>query len=99
MPNFFEIEVTVRHALSPSSSGCAIVSWGSSGGEVPAAKRSALVMPPSLQAGIHDVSHQESDVARPARTWEYGADVRATAPAGGVVVVEYPALGIYVGGH
>jgi hypothetical protein len=75
------------------------VPWGSSGGEVPAAKRSAIVMPPSLQAGIHDVSHQESDVPRPARTWGYGADVRATAPAGGVVVVEYLALGTYEGGH
>ena len=73
--------------------------WGSSGGEVPAAKRRAIVMPPSLQAGIHDVSHQESDVPRPARTWGYGADVRATAPAGGVVVVEYLALGTYEGGH
>ena len=73
--------------------------WGSSGGEMPAAKRSAIVMPPSLQAGIHDVSHQESDVPRPARTWGYSADVRATAPAGGVVVVEYLALGTYEGGH
>jgi len=59
---------------------------------VPAAKRSAIVMPPSLQAGMHDVSHQESDVPRPARTWGYGADVRATAPAGGGVVVAYLAL-------
>lgn len=73
--------------------------WGSSGGEVPAATRRAIVMPPSLQAGIHDVSHQESDVPRPARTWGDGADVRATAPAGGVVVVEYLALGTYEGGH
>ena len=66
---------------------------------MPAATRRAIVMPPSLQAGIHDVSHQESDVPRPARTWGYGADVRATAPAGGVVVVEYLALGTHEGGH
>ena len=65
---------------------------------MPAAKRRAIVMPPSLPAGMHDVSHQESDVPRPARTWGYGADVRATAPAGGVVV-EYLALGTYEGGH
>ena len=66
---------------------------------MPAAKRRTIVMPPSLQARIHDVSHQESDVPRPARTWGYGAGVRATAPAGGVAVVEYLALGTYEGGH
>ena len=73
--------------------------WGSSGGEVPAAKRGAIVTPPSPQAGIDDVSHQESDMPRPASTWGCGAGVRAAAPADRVAAVEYLALETYEGGH